>query len=84
MFTVKNKKIFADDGTMLKVIDCPNDVSADDLKRASEHDYYCDKCDKKIVATDYLSEEAIVNLLTDEPKSCLKISHFDPLFRFER
>ena len=83
MLTIKDKKIFADDGSMLKVIDCPNDVTAGDLERASEHDFYCDKCDKKIVATDHLSEEAIVNLLTDEPNCCLKISYFDPLFRFE-
>lgn len=81
MLTIKDKKIFADDGSMLKVIDCPNDVTAGDLTRASEHDFHCDKCDKKIITTDHLSEEAIVNLLTDEPNSCLKISYFDPLFR---
>ena len=83
MLTIKNKTIFANDGTLLKVIDCPKNVSDSDLTQTSHHKFHCDGCAKQVVATDYLSEAAIVRLLTDAPDTCLKISRFDPLFRFK-
>ena len=83
MLTIKDKTIFADDGALLKVIDCPKNVSDSDLKQTSDHEFHCDGCAKQVVATDYLSEPAIIQLLVDAPDTCLKISRFDPRFRFE-
>ena len=83
MLTIKDKTIFADDGALLKVIDCPKNVDDSDLTQTSDHEFRCDGCAKQVVATDYLSEPAIIQLLADAPDTCLKISRFDPLFRFE-
>ena len=83
MLTIKDKTIFADDGTLLKVIDCPKNVIDSDLTQTSDHEFRCDGCEKQVVATDYLSEPAIIQLLVHAPDTCLKISRFDPLFRFE-
>ena len=83
MLTIKDKTIFADDGALLKVIDCPKNVSDPDLTQTSDHEFRCGGCEKQVVATDYLSEPAIIQLLADAPDTCLKISRFDPLFRFE-
>ena len=83
MLTIKDKSIYADDGNLLKIIDCPKNVSDSDLKQTSDHEFHCDGCAKQVVATDYLSEPTIVQLLADNPKTCLKISRFDPRFRFE-
>ena len=83
MIVIKNKSIFADDGTLLKVIDCPKNVGGEDLTQTSDHEFRCDGCEKQVVATDYLSEPAIIQLLADAPDTCLKISRFDPRFRFE-
>ena len=83
MFTIKDKNIFSDDGTLLKVVDCPKNVSGSDLIQTSYNQFHCDGCEKQVVATDYLSESAIIQLLADAPDTCLKISRFDPLFRFE-
>ena len=83
MLTIKDKTIFADDGTLLKVINCPKNVGGADLTQTSDHEFCCDGCAKQVVATDYLSEPAIIQLLADTPDTCLKISRFDPRFRFE-
>ena len=83
MLTIKDKSIFSDDGTLLKVVDCPKNVSGSDLIQTSYNQFHCDGCEKQVVATDYLSEPAIIQLLADTPDTCLKISRFDPLFRFE-
>lgn len=83
MLTIKDKTIFADDGTLLKVINCPKNVGGADLTQTSDHEFRCDGCAKQVVATDYLSEPAIIQLLADTPDTCLKISRFDPRFRFE-
>jgi len=83
MLTIKDKSIFSDDGDLLKVIDCPKNVCGPDLTQTSDHEFHCNGCAKQVVATDYLSEPTIVQLLADNPKTCLKISRFDPRFRFE-
>jgi len=83
MLTIKDKSIFSDDGTLLKVVDCPKNISGSDLIQTSYNQFHCDGCEKQVVATDYLSEPAIIQLLADAPDTCLKISRFDPLFRFE-
>ena len=83
MLTIKDKSIFSDDGTLLKVVDCPKNVSGSDLIQTSYNQFHCDGCEKQVVATDYLSEPVIIQLLADAPDTCLKISRFDPLFRFE-
>ena len=83
MLTIKDKSIYADDGNLLRIIDCPRNVSDSELTQTSDHEFHCDGCEKQVVATDYLSEPTIVQLLVDNPKTCLKISRFDPRFRFE-
>ena len=83
MLTIKDKKIFSDDGTFLTVIDCSRGVNGSDLTQLSDHEFRCDKCEKQIFATDFLTEDGIVELITDKPETCLKVSRFDPLFRFE-
>ena len=83
MLTIKDKTIFADDGTMLKVIDCPKEVSGSELTKTSDFEFHCSGCKKKVVATDFLCEEQIVEMLSESPETCLKISCFDPRFRFE-
>ena len=83
MFTIKNKSIFANDGTFLKTIDCPKNVNRSNLAQTSDHEFHCNSCHKTVIETDLLSEQEITQLLQVAPDTCLKISRFDPLFRFE-
>ena len=84
MLTIKNEKIYAEDGTYLKTINCPLNVSDQDLHQISETKFSCEKCAKEVVQTDFLTEKQIIDLLTTNPDTCLKISLFDPLFRVEK
>ena len=83
MLTIRNKKIYAGDGTYLKTISCPLNVSDQDLHQVSETRFSCNKCAKEVVQTDFLTEDKIIDLLTANPDTCLKISIFDPLFIIE-
>ena len=83
MLTIKDKKIFSDNGSLLKVNDCPRRVSGSDLTQTSDHVFHCNKYEKQVFATEFLTEAGIVELITDKPESCLKISRFDPRFRFD-
>lgn len=83
MLTIKDKRIFADDGTLLKVIDCPKNVADSDLTQISDHEFHCRNCEKQVISTDFLSEQEVTQLLRDAPNTCIKISRFDPRFRFE-
>ena len=84
MLTIRKNQIYAEDGTYLKTISCPLNVSNQDLHQVSETKFSCEKCAKEVVQTDFLSEDEITVLLTTNPQTCLKISLFDPLFRVEK
>ena len=83
MLKIKNKRIYAEDGTYLKTISCPLNVAEHDLHQISETKFSCEKCAKEVVQTDFLTEGEIIDLLTTNPDTCLKISLFDPLFIIE-
>ena len=84
MLTIRKNQIYAEDGTYLKTISCPLNVSDQDLHQVSETKFSCEKCAKEVVQTDFLTENEIIDLLTTNPDTCLKISLFDPLFRVEK
>ena len=83
MLTIKNKRIYAEDGTYLKTISCQLNVGEQDLHQVSETRFSCEKCAKEVVQTDFLTEDEIIDLLTANPDTCLKISVLDPLFKIE-
>lgn len=83
MLTINNKRIYAEDGTYLKTISCPLNVSDQDLHQISDTKFSCERCAKEVVQTDFLTEDEIIDLLTANPDTCLKISVLDPLFKIE-
>ena len=76
--------LYVEDGTYLKTINCPLNVSEQDLLQVAETTFNCEKCAREVVQTDFLTEDEIIDLLTTNPDTCLKISVLDPLFKFER
>ena len=83
MLTIKNKRIYKEDVTYLKTISCTLNVSDQDLHQISETKFSCEKCAREVVQTDFLTEDEIIDLLTANPDTCLKISVLDPLFKIE-
>lgn len=81
MLIIKGQNIYTEDGRLLKTLDCPMDITAKELQPIDRFTYSCTSCDKAVVNTDYMAEDEIVNRLSDEPDTCLKINKFNPIFR---
>ena len=84
MLVVRDSKIFTDDGLYLKTIDCPKKVSAGALKRVDYKTMRCRGCKETVMDTDQVTEAEIVDALVKNSELCLKISRFNPDFRFEK
>ena len=77
---IKNKKIYAANGDLLKEIHCPKKVSIDELTRNNRVSFNCNLCEKEVLDTDHLSGQELEKILRDNPETCLKINLFNPMF----
>ena len=84
MLVVRDSKIFTEDGQYLKTIHCPRKVSAATLVRVDYKSLHCLGCQEVVIDTDYLTEAEVVALIAANADVCLKISRFNPDFRFEK
>ena len=84
MLVVRGNKIFTVDGKYLKTIHCPKKVSAATLERVDYKTLHCQGCKEVVIDTDYLTEAEVVARIAANAAVCLKISRFNPDFRFEK
>ena len=82
MLNIIDKKIFTQEGKYLKTIECPKKILASDLEQKDTQTLYCNNCEKDIIDTQYISEIELINILTKNKETCLKISRLNPMFRF--
>ena len=82
MLKIKNKKIYTENNIFLKHIKCPKNVSLVDLKDEGNNTFFCDNCNKNVLDTNNISENELIKLLKKNKDICLKISKFNPMFRF--
>ena len=82
MLTVKNKKIYAENGLFLKKIYCPKKITVSDLQNKSDKKLLCKSCDQNILDTEYMSEKELCQILEKDKSTCLKISKLNPMFKF--
>lgn len=82
MLTVKNKKIYAENGSFLKKIDCPKKITVSDLQKRSYKKLLCKSCNQNILDTEYMSEKELCQILEKDKSTCLKISKLNPMFKF--
>lgn len=80
---IRDGHIYDENGELLKKMACPKPVSYRDMKRISDQASMCGECDRVVHNTDFMSESDIVNLLKDDPETCLKISIFNPIFEVD-
>ncbi len=83
MLVVRDSKIFTEDGEYLKTIHCPKKTPAAALKRVDHKTLHCKGCKETVMDTDHLTEAEVKAALSKNAKICLKISRFNPTFRFE-
>ena len=82
MLNITDKKIYMDDGSFLKKIECPKNISASDLNTQSNNRLFCNQCEKNIIDAQSISEDNLIKILKEDKNTCLKISRLNPMFRF--
>ena len=84
MLVVRDSKIFTEDGQHLKTINCPKKMAAATLERLDYKTLHCQGCKEVVIDTDYLTEAEVLAHIAANAEVCLKISRFNPDFRFEK
>ena len=82
LLNIIGKNIYMDDGSFLKKIECPKNISASDLNIHPDKKLFCIQCEKSIIDVQAISEENLVKVLKEDKNTCLKISRLNPMFRF--
>lgn len=80
MLTIRNNQIIDEKGTVLKTVSCPKRILDSDLESPNASKSLCTQCDRDVINTDYLSESQIIELLKEDPTTCLKINLYNPIF----
>lgn len=82
MLTIKNNQVFDASGNIMKTLSCPRRISDTDLESLDARDSRCKHCNRDVINTDHQTETQIIARLKEDPTTCLKISLFNPIFRF--
>ena len=82
LLNIIDKNIYMDDGSFLKKIECPKNISASDLSTQPDNKLFCNQCEKSIIDAQAISEDKLVKVLKEDKNTCLKISRLNPMFRF--
>ena len=82
LLNIIDKNIYMDDGSFLKKIECPKNISASDLSTQPDNKLFCNQCEKNIIDAQEISEDNLTKLLKEDKNTCVKISRLNPMFRF--
>ncbi|MBF9038182.1 hypothetical protein LSUCC0246_06600 [Rhodobacterales bacterium LSUCC0246] len=77
---LRANELYTSDGKWLKTIHCPKKLKPDGLRSSKHGQLTCAECNHTVFDTDYMSEKQLVELLTNNPDSCLKINLANPIF----
>lgn len=70
-----SKRLYTDEGVLIKQLHCPYRVSWDALVPTDETAVRrCQKCEKPITDTAGLTDHAVVAIVRADPSACLKVS----------
>jgi|APSaa5957512622_1039677.scaffolds.fasta_scaffold41020_2 hypothetical protein len=75
IFKFATKELFSDKGVFIKKLHCPYHIKwqeLNDIKHATHK--ACSICNKTIYNSINMSDQQIVDLVTLDPKACLKVS----------
>ena len=73
-------ELYTSDGTWLKTIHCPRNLTPDALRSSKHGQLTCSECNHTVFDTDYMSEQQIIELVNSNLNSCLKINLANPIF----
>ena len=67
------KEVFTNNDEFVKKMDCPYNMNWDNLEITSSTNRNCNNCDQTIIDTSYISDNEILKMVTQNPKTCLRI-----------
>ena len=67
------KEVYTDNGEFVKQMNCPCKMNWDNLEVTSKTFRKCSNCDHLIIDTKYLSDYELLNVVRENPETCLKI-----------
>ena len=74
LFNIRSKTLYTDDKKLIKVLHCPLNIPGSDLRPAPDSPHlFCDQCEKTVHDTALLSEAQTLQLLKEDPETCLAI-----------
>jgi hypothetical protein len=74
IFDISTKTLFSSDGKILKKLSCPKDIVWNELEKTSMKTRNCGICQTEVIDTAFLTESQIIQLLTTNPYSCIRIN----------
>ena len=72
-FDPLTKNIYTDNDEFVKTMNCPYKMSWDNLEATNSTMRKCSICDHLIIDTEYISDDDLLNLVAENPDTCLKI-----------
>jgi len=72
-FDPLTKNIYTDNDEFVKTMNCPYKMSWDNLEATNSTMRKCSICDHLIIDTVYISDDELLNLVAENPDTCLKI-----------
>jgi hypothetical protein len=67
-------KLYTNSGIFLKRIECPLRKNWNQLEDKNQKTRKCKSCDRKIINTEFLSDKNLLEMLREDPNTCLKIN----------
>jgi len=67
------KQVYTNNGEFIKKMNCPYKINWDTLEATSTTSRKCSNCDHLIIDTEYMSDDELLHLVTQNPDTCLKL-----------
>lgn len=72
-FDPLKKEVYTDNGELIKQLNCPFKINWDNLEATNSTMRKCSICDHLIIDTEYISDDELLNMVAENPDTCLKI-----------
>jgi hypothetical protein len=67
------KQVYTNNGEFIKKMHCPYKINWDNLEATSTTSRKCSNCDHLIIDTEYMSDDELLHMVTQNPDTCLKL-----------
>ena len=80
-FNPNTKQLFTNEGVLIKRLHCPRGLKWSDMRRSDSIQRACDFCERNIIDTQNLNDEAVLAIVLQDTSACLKLDLNDSNIR---